>query len=86
MKFQNREIRNAHSLWNHNTKGGAEDRCAMAAGCDAGINVDAAMIQVDTPPAEMGGTGNAPESKPQLSKAERECRDMIRRSCDRRMN
>ena len=59
----------------------------MQAGCDgSGVQIDAAMIQVDTLPTEMGGTGNSPDSKPQLSKAERERRDMIRRSCDRRMN
>ena len=58
---------------------------------EAGVNgsdvhVDAAMIAVDALPTEMGGTGNSPDSKPQLTKAERERREMIRRSCDRRMN
>lgn len=59
----------------------------MQAGCDnSGVEVDAAAIYVDALPAEMGGNGDAPDNKPRLSKSEQVRRDMIRRSCEERMN
>jgi hypothetical protein len=59
----------------------------MTAGTEgSGVEVDVAAIGIDHLPVEMGGTGNSPDSKPQLSAAERARREMIRKSCDRRMN
>lgn len=50
----------------------------------SGVEVNEAMIAIDHLPTDMGG--NAPDSKPQLSAAERVRREMIRESCKRRMN
>ena len=50
----------------------------------SGVEVDAAVIAVDALPVEMGGTGE--QEKPRFTAEEQTRREMIRNSCDRRMN